>query len=173
MEFGRWGPCIDRLATSPTAAAALLTDAVAILQTRAWHLTVTGRRTWEPAPAMPAVVIVINEYAELADKAPAALGDADFIALRGRAAAVTLVATTLRPAHKALSRGTLQSQMDTRIWFGAASQYLISVPEHATPKRAQAYLVTDEGAARTVACFGPHRPQLDDISRNALNGTSR
>src|SRR5438876_9316608 len=49
MELGRWGPRIDRLATTPTAAAALLADAVIILQTRALHLAVTGRRTWEPA----------------------------------------------------------------------------------------------------------------------------
>lgn len=32
------------------------------------------------------------------------------------------------------------------------------------------YLVTDEDVARTVARFGPRRPRLDGISRNALSG---
>jgi hypothetical protein len=173
VEPGPWAPCIDRLATTPAAAAALLADAVTILQARAGHLAVADQRTWEPSPAMPAVVIVIDEYAKLADKTLTALGDADFIARRGRSVAVTLVAATLRPAHKALGQGAVQSQMDTRIWFDVPDQFLISAPEHTTPKRAWAYLVTDEDAARTVVRFGPRRPQLDDISRNALYGWGR
>jgi len=173
MELGRWAPCIDRLAATPAAAAALLADAVIILQARAGHLAAAGRRTWEPTPAMPAVVIVIDEYAELADKASAALGDADFIARRGRSVAVTLIAATLRPTHKALGQAAVWSQMDTRICFDAPGRFLVSAPEHTTPKHVWAYLVTEEDAARTVARFGSRRPQLDDISRNALNGWGR
>ena len=117
MELQPWAPCIDRLATTPREAAALLADAVTILQARAAHLAGTGRRVWEPSPDMPALVIIIDEYAELADEAPAAMGDTDSIARLGRAVAVTLVAATQRPTQKAMGQGAVRSQMDTRICF--------------------------------------------------------
>jgi DNA segregation ATPase FtsK/SpoIIIE-like protein len=66
----------------------LLDDAVVILQARAAY----GRRTWEPSPEMPALVIIIDEYAELAEQAPDAMDDTDSIARLGRALAVTLIA---------------------------------------------------------------------------------
>ncbi len=61
MELGPWASCIDRLATTPAEARALLADAVAILEARAAFLATTGRRAWEPAPDMPALVIVVDE----------------------------------------------------------------------------------------------------------------
>ena len=73
MELGPWAGCIDRLATTPSRQPALLRDAVAILQGRAEYLASAGRRTWEPSPEMPALVIVIDEYAELAEEAPDAM----------------------------------------------------------------------------------------------------
>jgi hypothetical protein len=195
MELQPWAGCIDRLATTPQEAAALLADAVDILQARAAHLAAAGRRVWEPSPDMPALVIVVDEYAELADEAPGAMGNTDSIARLGRAVAVTLVAATQRPTQKAMGQGAVRSQMDTRIcfrvrerkdvdlvlgqgmlaagWHGhalnAPGKFLVSAPEHATPKRARAYLVTDDDVARVVAYYGPHRPQLDGISRAALD----
>ena len=144
---------------------------------------------------MPALVIIIDEYAELADEAPGAMGDTDSIARLGRAVAVTLVAATQRPTQKAMGQGAVRSQMDTRICFrvrerkdvdlilgqgmlaagwhahalNAPGKFLVSAPEHTTPKRARAYLVTDDDVARIVARYGPHRPPLDDVSRGALN----
>ena len=56
MELGPWQECLDRLATTPDQAAALLRDAVAILQARAEYLARHGRRTWDPSPEMPALV---------------------------------------------------------------------------------------------------------------------
>ena len=44
MELRPWAPCLDRLATTPGEAAALLADAVAIVQARAAWLAETGRR---------------------------------------------------------------------------------------------------------------------------------
>jgi S-DNA-T family DNA segregation ATPase FtsK/SpoIIIE len=199
IELGPWVPCIDRLATTPAAAAALLADAVTILQARTGYLAAVGRRTWEPTPAMPAVVIVIAEYAELADKVPVARGDIRFIARCGRVVAVTLIAATLQPAHKAPGQDAVWSQMDIRICFrvrerkdvdpvlgrgmlhagwhahtlDAPGKFLISAPEHTSQKRAWAYRVTDEDVARTVARFGSRRPQLDDMSCSALNGWDR
>jgi hypothetical protein len=195
MELRPWAPCIDRLATTPEEAAALLADAVAILQGRAAHLTATGRRVWEPSPGMPALVIIVDEYAELADEAPEAMSDSDSIARLGRAVAATLIAATQRPTQKAMGQGAVRSQMDTRICFrvrerkdvdlilgqgmlnagwhahtlDAPGKFLVSTPEHGTPKRARAYLVTDDDVARVVAQYAPRRPSLDDVSRGALN----
>jgi S-DNA-T family DNA segregation ATPase FtsK/SpoIIIE len=193
MELQPWAPCIDRLATTPEQASALLADAVAVQQARAAWLAATGRRVWEPSPVMPALVILIDEYAELADEAPEAMSDTDSIARLGRAVAVTLVAATQRPTQKALGQGAVRSQMDTRICFrvrerkdvdlilgqgmltagwhahtlNAPGKFLVSAPEHTTPRRARAYLVTDDDVARTVAQYAADRPQLDAISRGA------
>jgi FtsK/SpoIIIE family len=189
MELQPWAPCIDRLATTPQEAATLLADAVAILQARAAHLAATGRRVWEPSPDMPALVILVDEYAELADETSDAMSDTDSLARLGRAVAVTIVAATQRPTQKAMG------QMDTRVCFrvherkdvdlvlgqgmlnagwhahtlNAPGKFLVSAPEHTTPKRARAYLVTDDDVARTVTYYGPHRPQLDEVSRAALS----
>src|ERR1019366_7076780 len=77
MELGPWAACIDRLATTPAEARTLLADAVAILEARAAHLAALGNRVWEPSPDMPALVIIIDEYADLAESAPDATSDAD------------------------------------------------------------------------------------------------
>ncbi len=197
MELGPWQECIDRLATTPEQAAALLRNAVAILQARAEYLAEHGRRTWEPSPEMPALVIIIDEYAELAEQAPDAMDDTDSIARLGRALAVTLVAATQRPTQKAMGQGAVRSQMDMRICFrvreprdvdlvlgqgmlsagwnahklNAPGKFLISAPEHDIPRRARAYLVTDEAVAYTAARHAQIPRQLDDISRAATDTT--
>ena len=197
MELGPWQACIDRLATTPEQAATLLRDAVAILEARAEFLAAHGRRTWEPSPEMPALVIIIDEYAELAEQAPEAMDDTDSIARLGRALAVTLVAATQRPTQKAMGQGAVRSQMDLRICFrvreqrdvdlvlgqgmlkagwnahklNAPGKFLISAPEHDIPRRARAYLVTDQVVADTAARHAQIPRQLDDISRAATEGT--
>jgi DNA segregation ATPase FtsK/SpoIIIE-like protein len=144
---------------------------------------------------MPALVIIIDEYAELADEAPGAMSDTDSIARLGRAVAVTLIAATQRPTQKAMGQGAVRSQMDTRICFrvrerkdvdlvlgqgmltagwhahtlNAPGKFLVSAPEHTTPKRARAYLVTDDDVARVTAYYGPRRPRLDGVSRDGLD----
>ena len=194
MELRPWAPCIDRLATTPAEAATLLADAVTILFARAQWLADHGRREWEPSPAMPALVIIIDEYAELADDAPDAMSDTDTIARLGRAPAVTLVTATQRPTQKVMGQGAVRSQMNIRISFrveeqcdvdlilgqgklkagwqahklNAPGKFLVSAPEHDTPRRARAYLVTDQDVADTVARYAATRPQLDSISRRAL-----
>ncbi len=199
MELGPWGPCIARLATTPAEARALLADAVAILEARAAHLAATGKRVWEPSEEMPALVIVVDEYAELAEYAPAATGDADSIARRGRAVAVTLIAATQRPTQKAMGQGALRSQMDVRICFrvrerkdvdlilgqgmlaagwhahtlNAPGKFLISAPEHDTPRRARAYLLSDQAVADTAARHASTRPPLDGVSLRAVEERAR
>src|SRR6202453_2216463 len=197
MELGPWQDCIDRLATTPEQASALLRDAVAILQARAEYLAEHGRRTWEPSSEMPALVIIIDEYAELAEQSPDAMDYTDSIARLGRALAVTLVAATQRPTQKAMGQGAVRSQMDMRICFrvreprdvdlvlgqgmlnagwhahklNAPGKFLISAPEHDIPRRARAYLVTDEAVAYTAARHAQIPRQLDEISRTASETT--
>lgn len=196
MELGPWAACIDRLATTPEEARALLADAVAILEARAALLAEQGQRVWEPSPDMPALVIIIDEYAELVDDAPGAVKDADSIARRGRAVAVNLIAATQRPTQKAMGQGAVRSQMDVRVCFrvrerkdvdlilgqgmltagwnahtlNAPGKFLISAAEHDTPRRARAYLVTDEAVAYMAGSYAYDRPALDEASRQALGG---
>ena len=126
---------------------------------------------------MPALVIIVDEYAELVESASEATGDADSIGRRGRAVAVTLIAATQRPTQKAMGQGALRSQMDVRICFrvrerkdvdlilgqgmlsagwqahrlNAPGKFLISAPEHDTPRRARAYLLTDQAVTETAS----------------------
>jgi hypothetical protein len=194
VELRPWARCLDRLATTPREAAALLADAVAVLFARAQWLADHGRREWTPSPAMPALVIIIDEYAELADDAPDAMSDTDTIARLGRAPAVTLIAATQRPTQKVMGQGAVRSPMNIRIAFrveeqrdadlilgqgklkagwqahklNAPGKFLVSAPEHDTPRRARAYLVTDDDVTDTVTRYAPARPQLDSTSRSAI-----
>jgi len=170
-----------------------MADAVTILEGRADHLTATGHRVWKPTPDMPALVIIVDEYAELAENAPDASSDADSIGRRGRAVALTLIAATQRPTQKAMGQGALRSQMDLRICFrvrerrdvdlilgqgmvaagwhadklNAPGKFLISAPEHDTARRARAYLLTDDAVSETASRHAPLRPPLDEISLRA------
>jgi S-DNA-T family DNA segregation ATPase FtsK/SpoIIIE len=194
MELGPWQSCIDRLATTPEQAITLLRDAVAVLEGRAALLAAHGKREWPVSPQMPALVVIIDEYAELADEAPAAMSDTDSISRLGRAVAVTLIAATQRPTQKAMGAGAVRSQMDTRICFrvreprdvdlilgqgmlragwdahnlNAPGKFLVSAPGHDRPKRARAYLLTDQVVAETAASYAGYRPELDAESRRAL-----
>jgi FtsK/SpoIIIE family len=199
MELGPWEPCIDRLATTPEEAITLLRDAVAILEARAALLATAGKRTWEISPTWPALIVIIDEYAELADEAPDTMSDTDSIARLGRAVAVTLIAATQRPTQKAMGQGAVRSQMDLRICFrvreqrdvdlvlgqgmlragwdahtlNAPGKFLVSAPGHDRPKRARAYLLTDQVVVETAAHYASYRPPLDDVSRQAIDPTSR
>jgi hypothetical protein len=194
MELKPWAPCIDRLATTPEQAERLLADAVAILLGRADALAGIGRREWHPSPDAPALVIIIDEYAELAESAPDAMRYTDQIARLGRAVAVTLVAATQRPTQAVMGKGAVRSQMDIRISFrvrerrdvdlvlgqgmltagwnahtlNAPGKFLVSAPEHDTPRRARAYLITDDDVKNAVGRCSSARPELDRISDDAL-----
>ena len=197
MELGPWTPCLDRLATTPTAAVTLLAEAVAVLEARATRLAAEGLRLWQPTPDEPALVVIIDEYAELSEDAATALAHADSIARRGRAVAVTLLVATQRPTQKAMGSGAVRSQMDVRIclrvrerrdvdlvlgqgmlaagWHAhtldAPGKFLLSTPEHTTPRRARAYLLTDSDVANLAAQHATDRPSLDADSRDAADTT--
>ena len=165
-----------------------------ILEARAAVLAEQGQRVCEPTPDMPALIILIDEYAELVDDAPGAIRHADSIARRGRAVAVSLIAATQRPTQKAMGHGAVRSQMDVRICFrvrerkdvdlilgqgmlaagwqahtlDAPGKFLVSAAEHDTPRRARAYLITDEVVASTASLHADLRPPLDEVSQQAI-----
>jgi len=170
MELKPWAICMNRLATTPEQANELFRDAVGRLNERAGRMAREGKRVWEPTPDDPALVIVVDEYAELPEEAHDC---ADSIARRGRAVAETLIAATQRPSQEAMGKGAVRSQMDVRIclrvrerrdadlilgqgafnagWHAHAltkpGEFLVSDPEHVRPERARAYLIDDERVA--------------------------
>jgi S-DNA-T family DNA segregation ATPase FtsK/SpoIIIE len=198
MELQPWASCLDRIATNPREAAQLLADAVVILDTRATELTRRGSRLWTPSSQEPALILVVDEYAELADESPDATNHADSIARRGRAVAVTLLAATQRPTQAAMGKGAVRSQMDIRIclrvrerrdtdlilgqgahtagWhahtLNAPGKFLLSAPGHDVPRRARAYLLTDERIRAIARAHHGRRPQLDTLSADAIDHTS-
>ena len=127
------------------------------------------------------------------------MSDTDSIARLGRAVAVTLIAATQRPTQKAMGAGAVRSQMDLRICFrvreprdvdlilgqgmlragwdahnlNAPGKFLISAPGHDTPKRARAYLLTDQVVTETAAHYASNRPELDAESRRAIDSARR
>jgi DNA segregation ATPase FtsK/SpoIIIE, S-DNA-T family len=140
-------------------------------------------------------VIVIDEYAELAEQSPAAVTHADSLGRRGRAVALTLLAATQRPTQKAMGAGAVRSQMDIRIclrvrerrdvdlilgqgmlaagWHAhtldSPGKFLLSTPDHHTPHRARAYLLTDHDVSAIAARNHPNRPPLDPLSQHATH----
>jgi DNA segregation ATPase FtsK/SpoIIIE, S-DNA-T family len=174
MELQPWAGCMTRLATTPREASALFRDAATELGRRAALMSAKGVRTWQPAPDMPALVLVIDEYAEMPAEAQ---DDADSVARRGRAVAVSLLAATQRPTQEAMGGNAVRSQMDVRIclrvrerrdtdlilgqgslaagWHAHSltqpGAFLISAPEHTVPERARGYLITDDQVTRQAA----------------------
>jgi DNA segregation ATPase FtsK/SpoIIIE, S-DNA-T family len=183
MELQPWAGCLDRLATTPDDAVTLLRDALTEYDGRTRRLATAGQRLWQPTPTDPALIILVDEYAELSDPAKTL---ADSLARRGRATAVNLLIATQRPTQKAMGQGAVRQQMDVRIclrvrerrdvelildqgmwaagWHAdaldAPGKFLLSDPEHTTPRRARAYLITDRDVQRTAARYAPHRPHI-------------
>ncbi len=187
MELRPWLSCLGRLATGVEDSVGLLRDAVAVLDARAEELAARGERLWRPTAAAPALVIVVDEYAELPEEAAES---ADSIARRGRAVAVTLLVATQRPTQQAMGSSAVRSQMDVRIclrvrerrdadlilgqgsvaagWradtLDAPGKLLISDPEHTSPRPARAYLISDEDVRATAAGHAARRPVVGNVA---------
>ena len=183
MELQPWASCIQRIAITPGRATELFKDAVIELERRAAQMARQGKRAWEPTPDNPALVIVVDEYAEMPEEAHEY---ADSVARLGRAVAVSLIAATQRPSQQAMGKGAVRSQMDIRICLRVRERrdvdlilgqgafntgwhahqltqpgaFLISSPEHATPERHRAYLIADEQITRHAAQHAHAWPAL-------------
>src|SRR5262249_48344223 len=99
LELLPWLPVLGRLATTNEDALELLTAANRVLEARARLLAGRQGRKWRPSPEEPALVIAIDELAELSGKALALF---ERVARMGRAAGIVLVAVTQRPSLAAL-----------------------------------------------------------------------
>ncbi|HEY1699788.1 MAG TPA: FtsK/SpoIIIE domain-containing protein [Trebonia sp.] len=195
MELQPWESCLDRLATTPDEANDLFRDAVGELNRRAREKAAQGVRVLNPTANDPALVIIVDEYAELPDESHDC---ADSIARRGRAVAVNLIAATQRPTQTAMGKDTaVRSQMDVRIclrvrerrdadlilgqgsfnagWqahqFGKPGEFMVSDPEHSAPEKHRAYLITDERVARHAATCAAGRPAMPQTARSATQST--
>jgi len=181
MELQPWAGCMQKLATTPREATALFRDAVTEVDRRAAIMTAKGERTWQPTPGNPALVTVVDEYAEMPGEAQ---DDADSLARRGRAVAANLLAATQRPTQQAMGGNAVRSQMDVRIclrvrerrdvdlilgqgafaagWHAQAltqpGAFLISAPEFTIPERARGYLITDDQVTGHAARHARHTP---------------
>jgi DNA segregation ATPase FtsK/SpoIIIE, S-DNA-T family len=184
MELQPWATCFDQLAFTPEQATQLFRDAVQRLNDRTVRMAAEGKRVWEPTPEDPALIIIVDEWAELPDDARPY---ADSLARLGRAVAVNLIAATQRPTQAAMGKNTaIRSQMDIRIclrvreprdgdlimgqgmlnagWHAhkltQPGEFFISDPQHTTPERNRAYLLTDARRDYHVSQCAPVRPQL-------------
>lgn len=186
MELMPWASCFDRIATTAREAECVLADAMRILDRKAETLAARGERVSEPTPDNPALVVIIDEYAELAEESQAAVAASDSIARRGRAAATQLIVATQRPSQSAMGRSSVRSQMDVRLSFRVREKrdgdlilgqgmhkagwhadqldepgkFFVSAPEHHFPRRARAYLLSDQLVQRTAMKHAPGRPAL-------------
>ena len=192
-ELRPWAPCPGRLTTTPAEAAALLAGAVTIVFARAQHLAGHGKREWQPSPASGP-----GDHHQRVRRARRRRARRDERHRHDRPARPRArrdpVAATQRPTQKIMGQGAVRSQMNIRISFrveeqrdvdlilghgklkagwhahkpSAPGKFLISSPEHDTPRRARAYLVTDDDVGDTVARYADTRPPLDRVSRLAV-----
>jgi S-DNA-T family DNA segregation ATPase FtsK/SpoIIIE len=118
-ELGPWRACLGRVATTPTDTEQLLLAAVAVLDARMGELGRCGRRELAPSPATPALVVVIDEHAELVARCGRpALEAIDSIAKRGRAASVTLILANQRATMELLGSEILRANLRVRFCLG-------------------------------------------------------
>jgi S-DNA-T family DNA segregation ATPase FtsK/SpoIIIE len=110
-----WRACLGRLATTPAEAQALLADAVAAIDARERWLADHDQEHWDPTPTAPAIVLPVDELAELVEQLPDAATLLDTIARKGRKTAITLLASTQRPTQQALGGGALRAQLTVRV----------------------------------------------------------
>jgi IclR helix-turn-helix domain len=72
-----------------------------------------------------------------------------------------------RDVDLVLGQGMLRAGWDAHN-LNAPGKFLVSAPGHDRPKRARAYLLTDQAVTETAARYAGHRPPLDTESRRAI-----
>jgi S-DNA-T family DNA segregation ATPase FtsK/SpoIIIE len=190
-----WQPCFGRIATTPSEARDLLADACRVVDARNRWLVHHGRDAWQPSPEAPAVVLPVDELAELVEQLPDAATYLDSIARLGRKTAVTLLVATQRPTQDALGGGALRAQLTVRVCLrvtepadgelilgrGKAKQgyrpdlldapgklLAWDPPDHTRPVPAKAYTLDRSRIRQLVAGAQAPVPELDPDSAAAL-----
>jgi DNA segregation ATPase FtsK/SpoIIIE, S-DNA-T family len=190
-----WQACFGRIATTPANARAVLEDACRVIDARNHWLVHHGRDAWQPTPDAPAVVIPIDELAELIEQLPDAATYLDAIARLGRKTAVTLLVATQRPTQDALGGGALRAQLTVRVCLrvtepadgelilgrgkakqgyrpdllDAAGKLLAwDPPDHTRPVLAKAYTLDRPRIRQLVTSTHAPVPELDPDSAAAL-----
>ncbi len=197
MELLPWQPVLARLATNENRAVDILTAANSVLDARSAILAERRGRAWWPSPSEPALVIAIDELAELT---PRSLALVERIAHLGRAAGIILVAATQRPSAATLGGLGTRSQMTIRIamgvieardgelilgtnrmstgWrperLGRPGSFLVLAPgKYDEPRPGRAFLMTDDAVTLAVHQAHPQRPTLDPVSAVAAGDDSK
>jgi S-DNA-T family DNA segregation ATPase FtsK/SpoIIIE len=190
-----WRACFGRIATTPTDARAVLADACRVIEVRNRLLVHRGRDAWQPTPDTPAVVLPVDELAELVEQLPDAATYLDSISRLGRKTAVTLLVATQRPTQEALGGGALRAQLTVRVCLrvtepadgelilgrGKAKQgyrpdlldapgklLAWDPPDHTRPIPAKAYTLDRTRIAAIVAGAHAPVPELDPDNAAAL-----
>jgi DNA segregation ATPase FtsK/SpoIIIE, S-DNA-T family len=194
-ELGPWQACLGRVATTPTDTEQLLLAAVAVLDARMGELGRLGRRELAPSPATPALVVVIDEHAELVARCGRpALEAIDSIAKRGRAASVTLILANQRATMELLGSEILRANLRVRFCLGVEDPGEVSLalglggkkdwpPELLdapgkfylrarsqglnSPRPARGYLATTAQVHRLAAHHAHFSARLDPVSAQA------
>jgi hypothetical protein len=190
-----WQQCIGRIATTTAEARAVLEQACQVIDARNRWLTSHGQDAWQPTPEAPALVLPIDELAELIEQLPDATTFLDTIARLGRKTAVTLLVATQRPTQEALGGGALRAQLTIRICLrvtepadgelilgrGKAKQgyrpdlldapgkaLVWDPPDHTRPIPAKTYTLDRSRIRAIVASAHQSVPDLDPDSAAAL-----
>lgn len=190
LELAPWRRVLDRLAASPGEAFEALEAACRVLDVRARLMGARGQRRWRPTPTEPALVLLVDEVAELAGDSMALF---QRLARLGRAPGIGLVAITRHPST-ALGSLDGHNQLTTRVCLGVVEardvdailgpgrlgtgwraerlelpgSFLILAPgQHETPRPARAFWLSEEAAADAAVRFGRHRTALDADSAAA------
>ncbi len=191
LELAPWRAVLDRLATTEDAAHGLLMAANRVLDVRADRLAERHERKWRPTPTEPALVIAVDELAELDANAMALL---ERLARLGRAEGIIIIGATQRPSADVLGGLDARSQMTARIALGVVEPrdgelilgagrlsagwrpdrlagpgyFLVLVPgQHEQPRPARAYWLTDAAVRAAADRHGVERPDLELASANA------
>ncbi len=191
LELAPWRRVLGRLAITDDEALEALTAANRVLDARASVLAERGERKWQPNPDAPALLVLVDELAEVGTEAMAQL---ERLARLGRAAGIILVTVTQRPSAEALGGLDARTQMTTRIALGVIEArdgelilgagrvgagwraerllgpgyFLALVPGiYEQPRPARAYWLTDAAVRAVVARVGAQRPALDSESADA------
>jgi len=190
-----WQECFGRIATTPADARVVLEDACAVIEIRNRWLVHHGRDTWQPTPDAPALVLPVDELADLVEQLPEAATSLDSIARLGRKTAVTLLVATQRSTQDALGGGALRAQLTVRVCLrvtepadgelilgrGKAKQgyrpdlldapgklLVWDPPDHTRPVPAKAYTLDRPRIRQLVNAADQPVPELDADSAAAL-----